>query len=179
MNISRILVIGGLTALSFVASACTSTNHKDITIETDSNTKIQFDGYKTFAWAAAAAVVRDPDSQWTAPDIDVSAEITYLVNRELRERDLVEVTSDPDMYVLYGVGIDMKNLDMVTDDKDGSAHLEEVPEGAVVIMVTDPQTEQVLWIGSAKSGLDETRTREETRERLDWAVSQMFEKSPF
>ena len=110
MNIVRALAASGLAALSSIALGCVSPDVADIRVETEVNPKINFAGYKTYAWAAAAAVVRDPEREWTPPDLDVGAEIKFLVDRELRKRNLSEASGEPDVLVVYAVGVDMESL---------------------------------------------------------------------
>lgn len=179
MKITRTIALCGLAAVALLASGCMSSGYKDITVQTEAEAKTNFDGYSSYMWVAAAAVLRDPDAEWTPPDVDISAEITFLVNRELRERDMSEVAVGPDLLVMFGLGIDMKNIAEVVNAEDGSTSFENVPEGAVVVVMTDPQTGKVVWIGSAKSEIKGERTTNDQRERLDWAISEMFEQSPF
>lgn len=179
MRITRTLAICGLAAIAALAPACKTAGYKDITVQTEAEAKTNFDGYSSYMWVAAAAVVRDPEAEWTPPDVDISAEIMFLVNRELRERDLSEVATTPDLLVMFGLGIDMKNFAEVVNAEDGTTSFENVPEGAVVVVMTDPETHKVVWIGSAKSEIKGERTTKDKRERLDWAISEMFEQSPF
>ena len=177
MNIARAFEVLALVTLVSFSPGC-ATTYQDIQVDAEANPKVNFDGYNTYAWAAAAAIVRDPDHEWTAPDLNIGAEIKHLVDRELRARDMTEVVNSPDVFVTYAVGVDMKALDVVVGDEDGVERWENVPKGAVMIILTDPQTRRVMWYGTAEGDIEEHRTLEVSRDRLDHAITKMFKKSP-
>ena len=58
----------------------------DIQVDARANPKFELSGYRTYAWAAAATAVRDPDHEWTPTGLDIASEIVFLVDRELREK---------------------------------------------------------------------------------------------
>src|SRR5210317_809156 len=80
----------------------------DIEIQAKTNPKVELAPYRTYAWAAAAASVRDPDRAWTPTGLDVGAEIMFHVDRELRARGRTPVIDEPDMLAIFAVGVDMK-----------------------------------------------------------------------
>jgi hypothetical protein len=173
MNTLRTLAVCLLAGFAMVG--CNS-GFKDIKIDTETNPKVDFGGYDSYAWAAAAAVVRDPDREWTPPNVDIGAEIVHLVNRELRERGWTEVSTSPDVLVLYAVGVDMKALDVVVDE--GETTYENVPQGGIMVVLADPESRRVMWIGSAVADLMEEPDEELGRKRLDWAITEMFKEMP-
>ncbi|MFT7671238.1 MAG: hypothetical protein ACI8X5_003955 [Planctomycetota bacterium] len=178
MKLFRTLTLCGLSALSFFGASCASTPYPDIVVESEASTEANFDGYSSYAWVAAAAAIRDPDGTWAIPDLDIGAEIMFLTNQELRGRGLSEVAADPDLLVMYGVGIDMKSIDAVVDEEAGTTSLKEVPKGGVVIIVSDAKTRRVVWTGSAEANLLEQPSEELGKKRMGYAISAMFKKSP-
>ena len=48
-----------------------------------------------------------------------------------------EVVTAPDVLAIYAIGIDMKNLDVVTDPEDDTERFEEVPQGGLKILFAD------------------------------------------
>ena len=167
-----IVVLVALTTLG-----CASP-FKDIRVKTQANPKVEFGGYQSYAWAMAAAVVRDPEREWAPPNLDIAGEIEFLVNRELRARGMTEVSDSPDVLVLYAVGVDMKALNVVEDPKDDSVQFEEVPKGGVVVVLADPESLSAMWVGSAVADLMEEPTAELGKKRLDYAVKKMFNELP-
>lgn len=144
----------------------------DIAVSAAENDTIDLKGFGTYAWAAEAAVVRDPEGEWTPSDLDIGAEIRFLVDRELRDKGLLEVVESPDMLVIYGVGVDMESLDIVVD-QDGE-QFTEVPRGDLVVVLVDAESRHVAWVGAATGELQDEPTAELTQARLDHAISRMF-----
>jgi hypothetical protein len=157
-------------------SGCT-TQFKDITVETVADPTVNLRGYETYAWAAAAAVIRDPDREWTPVDLDLDAEIQFLINRELRGKGYTEVAGGPEMLVIYAVGVDMKSLSVVVD-QENVQRFEEVPKGGVVIVLADAESRRAIWVGAAVAELLEEPDRDLAKQRLDYAVSKMFKRFP-
>jgi hypothetical protein len=153
-----------------------SSQHKDITIETEANPWADFAGYQTYAWGAAAAAVRDPEREWTPPDLNLGAEIKFLTDRELRARGMTKVVESPDVLAMYAVGVDMMALNVVIEEE--AERWEKVPQGGVLIILADAATRQVVWAGSAVADLMEEPTVESTKERLDYAITTMFKRMP-
>jgi hypothetical protein len=157
-------------------SGCT-TQFKDITVETVVDPKVQLNGYESYTWAAAAAVIRDPYQEWTPADLDLGAEIRFLVDRELRAQGYTEVVSAPELLAIYAVGVDMMSLN-ITVNEENETRFEEVPKGGLVVILADADTRSVIWAGAAEADLLEKPDRELTKQRLDHAISKMFKKFP-
>jgi hypothetical protein len=151
---------------------------KDVRVETQANPKVNFDGYRSYAWGVAAALVRDPNREWAPPNLDIAGEIKFLVNRELRAKGMTEVFDSPDVLVIYAVGVDMKALDVVDDPKDDSVQFKEVPKGGLMVILADPESRSVMWVGSAVADIMEEPTAELGEKRLDYAVKKMFKNLP-
>jgi len=167
-----------LTVVAAVAmSGCTS-QFTDIQIDTRANPEVNLGTYRTYAWVGAAAMIVDPDNEWTPSDLDVGAEIRFLVDRELRKNGLAEVVDNPDVLVAYGVGIDMKAMKVVIDE-DQTERFENLELGGVLVALADATTREVVWGGSAVAKLLEEPDRDLTRQRLDYAITEMFKKFPY
>jgi len=177
MRIIRIVKLNIIVLVTLGTLGCASP-FKDIRVVTQANPKVNFGGYRSYAWTLAAAVVRDPDREWAPPNLDIAGEIKFLVNRELRARGMTEVSDSPDVLVMYGVGVDMKALNIVDDPKDDSVQFEQVPKGGVVVIFADPESLSVMWVGSAVADLMEEPTAELAKKRLEYAVKKMLKKLP-
>lgn len=179
MHTTRALATGLLVTLGLLTTGCQTSKYKDIQIETQTHPKVNFEGYTTYAWAAAAAGIRDPEGEWVAPDYDVASEIMYMTNRELREKGMREVVDAPDVLLMYAVGVDMRALNVVVDEEAGTETMEEIPKGALALLMADPESRQVMWVGTAEAELLEDVTTEERIERLDYAIRAMLKEAPF
>jgi hypothetical protein len=167
-------------ALGVALLGCASNEaYKDIQVETELNPKVDIDGYEnTYAWAAAAAMVREGERRWSPPDLDIGSEIMFLVDRELRDRGWTQVAQSPAVGVIYGVGVDMMAIEAIETDDEDAARFERVPKGGVLIVLTDPGTSEVIWAGSAVADISEEPSVELAKKRLDYAITEMFKKFP-
>ncbi len=172
MNIRRYLIIG---AIALLGAGC-ATATKDIKVDAETRSGADLTGYKTYAWIGSAQIVNDPRGQWEPPPLDADAEIRWLIDRELRKRDLTEVNRAPDLLVGFAAGINMEALELVKDSKAGDDSVQKVPKGALVVVLADAATRIPVWVGTATGDLQENPTVETARKRLDYAVTQMFKK---
>jgi len=126
--------------LSFVMllflSAC-ATLTEDIQVETETAPGVNLADYKSFAWVASAEIVNDPYGNWEPTDFDADAEIKFLLLKELRDKGLEETTRNPDLLLVFAAGVDMQNLEFVEDSKTKLSSLEEVPKGALLVIMVD------------------------------------------
>jgi hypothetical protein len=167
-----------LLFLALLAAACASAVTKDIQIEAEADPKANFKGYKSYAWLGSAAIVFDSVGQWEPPQFDADAEITFLIDRELRKRGIVESSVNPDMLVAFAAGIDMDSLEIKVDPKSEIATLENVPQGALVIALVDAETGVAIWAGLATADVQQQPSQETVKKRLDYAVTSMLKKLP-
>jgi len=171
-NLSVILIVLLLFA------GCATVPKKDIKINTQADPKANFNGYKTYGWLSGAAIVNDPQGQWEPPSFDADAEITFLIDRELRKHGMSENTIDPDMIVAYAAGIDMDVLELKVDPNTKMELLENVPQGGLVIVLIDRQSGFVIWLGVATAEIQESPDTNTVKARLDYAVTRLFKELP-
>lgn len=163
--------------LSFVMllflSAC-ATLTEDIQVETETAPGVNLADYKSFAWVASAEIVNDPYGNWEPTDFDADAEIKFLLLKELRNKGLKETTRNPDLLLIFAAGVDMQNLEFVEDSKTKLSSLEEVPKGALLVIMVDSRTRHAIWAGIAKGDVKADRSNEDVRKRLTYAVNTML-----
>jgi len=157
---------------------CASAPTKDIAVRAVADPKVDFSGYKSYVWLGAASIVNDPLGQWEAPDFDADAEIKYLIDRELRKRDMTQNSLDPDLIVAFAAGIDMDALGLKVNPETKMKTLENVPQGGLLIALVDSKTGFVIWTGQAKAELMDQPDTDTVKARLDHAVTQLFRKIP-
>lgn len=168
-----------LIALGFsLLSACAMTPTDDIKIVSESDPKVNFSGYKSYAWLGSVEVLNDPNGQWKKPGFDVDTEIRFLIDRELRGRGLSEKTDKPDMIVAYAMGVNMDALQVKENPETKVKMLKNVPKGALMIMIIDPETKFVMWVGAAKAEVQKSADKAVIKARLDYAVTKMLGKMP-
>ena len=158
-------------------AGCASVPVDDITTESEADPKVNFSGYKTYAWLGAAGILHDPQGQWEPPKFDADAEITFLIDQALRKRGMTEVNDNPDMLVAYALGMDMAALKAKEDPASNMHMLENVPQGALIVVLIDPETEFVTWVSVATGELKGLKP-ETAKLRLKYAVNKMFSGLP-
>ncbi len=168
-----------ILAISYsLMAGCAMTPTDDIKVKAESDPKVQFSGYKTYAWLGSAGILKDPEGKWKQPGYDVDAEIRFLIDRELRSRGFTETAKKPDMMVAYALGVNMDALKVKENPETKEKILENVPKGALLIILADPDTEFVMWLGHASGEVHKDIETEVSKARLDYAVTKMLAKLP-
>lgn len=173
---SKYLII--ITTVLIFISGCASSITKDIMVEAEADPKINFQDYSSYTWLGSAAIVFDSQGRWEPPEFDADAEIKFLIDRELRARGMSEDSVNPDMIVAFAAGIDMDSMEISIDPESQLTVLENVPLGALAIVLVDAHTGQAIWGGVATADIQENPGQETIKKRLDFAVTSMFKKFP-
>ena len=154
-------------------SGC-ATMTQDIRVETETAPGIDLAKYKTYGWLLSAKVVNDPQGNWEPPGFDADSELRFLINQELRNKGLQEVTRQPDLLVAFAAGINMEAFEIKNEPGSDMFKLTNAPKGALVVMLVDRATKRTVWAGSAEGDVKSDRTSEEVGQRLAYAVKTMF-----
>ena len=160
-----------------LVSGCASYPKEDIEVATEADPKVNFSAYKTYAWLGSVEIVNDPDGIWEPLGFDSDSEIVALVDKELAKRRMIESDSNPDMLVAYALGVDMAAMQYKNNPNAELAVLENVPQGALVIVMMDPETDYVTWAGIAVAEI-KNMGKETAVKRLNYAISKMFKELP-
>lgn len=160
-------------AATIIASSC-ATLTGDIDVETHANPEVDYNTYKTYAWAGSAQIVFDPIGQWEQPTLDMDEEVRFVINRELRARNINQVEVQPDLLVAFAAGIDTTTLELKDDPNSDKKVLTNIPKAALVIALTDARTGYTVWLGYAEADVQPQQTIENIRARIDYAVSEIF-----
>lgn len=171
-----------IVLLSFILAACASmdgTPTSDIEIDAKADDKVNFKGLKSYAWFGTAGILKDPDGKWEPPEFDADSELKFLIDRELRKRGMSETSNNPDVLVAFALAIDMDALKLGANDPDSNQfNIENVPKGALVVMMINPETLRPIWTGVATAEKQEKATSETQKKRLDYVVTGMLDKLP-
>jgi PBP1b-binding outer membrane lipoprotein LpoB len=173
----RSIVIAVFAAVLLVGCASTKLT-KDIDVDVQAAPGVSVNKYKTYAWVGTAQILNDPRGQWEPRNFDADAEIQYLIDRELRKRGISQVDRNPDILVAYIAGVDMEALELKEDPKQDMEVLQNNPKGTLVVLFISPVNGKALWAGVAVADVEGKRSSEDTKKRLDYAVSEMFRKLP-
>ena len=82
------------------------------------------------------------------------------------------------MLVAYIAGVDMAALELKKDPKQEMEVLKNSPKGALVVMFIDMATIKPIWAGVAVGNVKTERSAEDSKKRLDYAVTEMFKSLP-
>jgi hypothetical protein len=167
-----------MATLLLLLAGCASSVTNDIKVEADSDPKANLAGYKSYAWLGSAAIVFDDKGQWEPPQFDADSEVKFLIDRELRKHGMAEDSVNPDLIVAFAAGIDMDSMEIKVNPVNDVEILENVPVGALTVILIDAETGFAVWAGVATAEVQESPTQETIKQRLDYAVSQMFAKLP-
>ncbi len=152
--------------------------NKDIKITANQEPGVIFSAYKSYDWLGAAGILNDPNNTWQSPGIDISGDIKYLIDRELRKRDLFKTTGKPDLAVSFFIGVDMDNQELKLDEETKIELKKTTPKAGLVVVLTEVESGKVVWLSVATGDVQEQRTAELVRQRLDFTVTEMFKKLP-
>ena len=164
--------------IGILATACAAQLTKDIEVTAKQRPGVDFSHYRTFAWLDTAQVVNDPLGQWEPPNFDADAEVTRLVERELGKLGMTPATGKPDMLVTFVAGIDMLSLELREDPEKKQETLQNIPKGALVVVLVDAVTRVRLWVGVAAGDVGKQPDSNAVRRRLDYAITEMFRRLP-
>jgi len=167
------LVLSLFMAVSLFGCA---TATQDIRVDAETDPRVNLAGYKTYAWLVSAEIINDPDGNWEPPGFDADAELRFLINQELRDQGMQEVTTRPDLLIAFAAGINMEIFEIVMKPDSEMYTLMDAPKGALLVIVIDPATRNPVWVGSAYGDVKTDRTSEEVGKRLSYAVKTMFNK---
>ena len=156
---------------------CTTVTH-DIHVEARSDPMVDLSNYKTYAWQGLAAIENEPLAMWKPLQLDIEQELKWLINRELRDIGMTEVTVDPDMYVTFTIGIDMSDWELQKMPTENLEPRDSVPQGELYVILVDAVTGYLAWVGKAQANIKYQPIVEEVRQRLNFSVIKMFELYP-
>lgn len=171
------IVLYVISALSLLLTACANFPIDDIKVFAESDPKANFNGYNSYAWLGSAGVLKDKEGKWKSENLDIDAELTFLINRELRNRNIKELNSNSDLLVSYVLKLDMDAFKNKFNPKSKISTLENVPEGTLVLVLIDSQTGFIVWAATAHSEIINL-SPEMAKKRLDYAITKMIKKIP-
>ena len=162
---------GALVALTLIGfTGCVSTS--DIQVENAKSEKVNLDGYKTYQFIEDSGFAKDTSKETLTKNHSVSAEIESLINTELAKKGKVAVSKDPDFFVAYLGGTDREAVKKRVN-KEGKEVIEKSPEAAIVLMLVDANSGDIIWMSTAE-GDAKSKSKKDQSERLKFAVKKML-----
>jgi len=164
---------------TLLLSACNTTPTKDIQVKSTRAPEAELNTYKTYAWSGSASVLNDPENKWQPANIDISNTIKSLIDRELQKKNLAKVEDKTaDLAISFFTGIDMEAKEIKTAPDSPVEIPTNVPKAALIIIALDTKTDYAVWVGVATGDVDQSATAETVKDRLDFAISEIFNAKP-
>jgi hypothetical protein len=172
MRISTYLTSACLTLLGTMALA------QSVTYDYDR--AANFSTYKTYAWTRGTELVDELNHTRVVRAID-----TALVTKGLAR---LEPSANPDVLVAYHASFD-KNLEIIGSahglgpfglggDRFGSARVQPVLVGTLVVDISDARTRAIVWRSLATSDIRPTDKPENRDNKIAKATEKMFKNYP-
>lgn len=168
-----LLLLAGVLLVS-----CATQSVRDIQVTTRRQADFVPHDYRTYSWLETAEIVNDPLGQWEPPDFDADAEVVRLVDTELARQGYTAADSDPDLLVTFIAGIDMAELELREDPKKKKTTLQNIPKGALVVILVNAASGERLWVGVAMADVGRQPDSAAIRQRLAYAIGEMFRGFP-
>ena len=167
-----------LLCASLLLGACATVDTSDIEVVGKASPDARFESYKTYAWLETAQIVNDPLGKWEPPGFDADAAVTAMIDRELGKRGLAPAGSSPDLLVTFVAGIEMAALELREDPEKQQQTLQNIPKGALVVMLVDGASRRPAWVGVARADVKRPLESDAIRKRLDYVITEMFRQYP-
>jgi hypothetical protein len=174
------LVFAALTVASalFEPGCSSSVPTSDIKVQSAADEKVNLAGYKTFAWLGSDSTLVDRTGVWAEKDFDARTEVEFLVDQALRRHGLTVSQGEPDLLVDLSIIAEVQDVEEKKTQRREGLTFDAVGEGALVVELIDNETEKTVWIGGAKGDLRHSRSPDETKQRLAYAVDELFKTLP-
>ncbi|MFI5314543.1 MAG: DUF4136 domain-containing protein [Myxococcota bacterium] len=168
--------------LALALAACSS-----ITVKQDWDPSAHFDGLKTWVWQSSTPITT---GNARLDDPLLHARIQTALASALAAKGYNKATSGkPDFYLAYHIAIQQK-LDAQTIYTGygpyrgwygvGGAQtvVDTYDVGTLLVDFINPETNDVIWRGTAQSRIQELKTPEERQARIQDAVDRLLEQFP-
>jgi hypothetical protein len=162
-----------------LAAACQSVPTSDIKVHTAVDRKANIKAYKSYAWYGSGGLLVDRTGAWVPKDADAQADVEFFVDKSLRERGLVASREKPELLVGLLLVADVKDVQKIADSRGADLNkVDPVGEGTLLVELIDAQTGKTVWLGGAEAEVRGSRSVEDGRKRLAYAVDKMFAQLP-
>lgn len=164
-----------ILVLAIFISACAPSLTKDIEVDAASDPKVNLKAYTTYAWNGSVILFNDPEGKWATPKLDVSSEIKFQIDKQLRAKGLTEVADqNAEIAISFFAGVDMDAQSLKFDPATDVAIPENAPKSALIVVASDVKTGYVIWVGIATADIKIGATVAESKARIAYAVNKMF-----
>ena len=161
----------GPVACAVLLTASTSVLANKIAAEQDPSA--DFSAYRTVAWGEGTPASIARGEAW----------LVEAIETELRERGLVFVEQDPDLYVVSHALADEHSLEELADETRWefwtgvrSVRAVDLGVGTLVVDLVDVESERVVWRGLASGAV--SAYVDKNRKRVERMIRKLFRRCP-
>jgi len=173
------LVSGAALGIALSLACGGSAPTSDIRVHSAADTKSNIGAYKSYAWDTSAGMLNDRTGVWVPKDLDVQAELQFLIDTKLKERGMTIAQEQPDLLVSMLIAADVRTVEEIKEKRgEAVANLDPVGKGALLVELVDGQTGKTVWLGAAEGEVRGSNTMEVSKQRLAFAVDKLFEQLP-
>ncbi|WP_428357791.1 DUF4136 domain-containing protein [Methyloprofundus sp.] len=130
--------------------------------------------YQSYAWLETVTTLNDPSGQWQPSGLDIAGEIKFFIDRELSDHGLYLSSSNPELAVSFQLGANMQALKLKNDPDSKLAVLTNVPDAALMVVLIDTATNNIIWISKAEAEIQQHDSKEIVLKRIDYTITEMF-----
>jgi hypothetical protein len=161
-----------------IASVCACGNPTYISHDYDPDA--DFDRYRTFGWIDQSTMENRKQSMHMNPLVE--SRIQRAVNRGLSARGLTPDAENPDLLLVYHVGV--QNITEIRRTGYGwryggdNVRADQFQEGTFMLDMVDARTRRMVWRGIAEGVLEENPTPEKFDREVYEMVERLLRKYP-
>jgi Domain of unknown function (DUF4136) len=161
-----------------VLAALVATNAAAQTVSYDYNRQADFTKLKTYAWVPGTGLRDELNHQRVVAAIEAQMQAKGFTK--------VESTGNPDVLIAYQTVFD-RNLEIngygagwagYRFGRTGTARVEEVVMGSLIVVMVDGKTHSLLWRGTATREVDVNASPEKRDKNINKAAEKLFKKYP-
>lgn len=166
------------TLMGTAMAALLSTSVVAQTVSYDYDRLADFSGIRTYAWVPGTNLKDEFNHK----------RIVEAIDGQLAAKGLVKADSgtNPDVLIAYQAALD-KNLEInaygtgwagYRFGRTGSARVEEIVMGTLIVVMVDAKTRSLLWRGTATREVDVNASPEKRDKNINKATEKLFKKYP-
>ncbi len=153
-------------------------NNFEVIVTSEFSKETDFTQFKTYAWIENSSLIFDSNHNWAKSDIDPVIEFKFAVDTEFRTKGLSQVSKNPDLIVAMSVGANADRIALHKLAKEQKTVIDDLPEGAALLIVAESDTLEVLYISLATGDVDQSISTQESQHRIKYVGQKLLEDYP-
>jgi len=151
------------------------------TVKEDHDPDAQFDRYYTWYWVEDSPTQKAV-AEGTQNVRDLDSHIRGLIESEMRKKGLTKVETNPDIELLYHIGlkgdVGGANWDVDYLDQVKNSEVYKSSGSVVVIDVIDARTHRLVWRGHGTGAVNVDPTPEMVKKNATRAITKIMDQYP-